>query len=252
MEKGKRQMNEQWRLWEPALNLSNRYSIDYIHFNTRGLKIVLSEMKQEYKTVEVLFKDSVIAYTKTDESLILDLEGDLKQIRASQCPGGWTFFKTINSKYVKQITESCGYFIADHVHWIHFVLLADDAMINVIADYDPEIVTRNWDIRTRMLLYKERIIPVILQQFPKTKIILYGPRARAQVPVEKYGINPIQIALDIGCNIDLKALKELKETILHESAVNVPCDIVDLYAVSGELRQQILQEGIDWVKAKHI
>lgn len=243
---------QQWSYWEPIPHLANEYSIDHIRFNARGLKIVISEMQQEHKTIEILFKNSVIAYTKTDESFVLGLEGDFEQLPEKKDNPRWTFFKTINSRYLKQIAEKYEYSIADYVHLIHFVILADDAVVDIIANYEPEVIIKNWNMCTFMLLYKERILPIVIRYFPTAKIILYGPRSRAEGPVKKYGINPMQIAIDIGFKIGLKNLKELKETILHESFVSVPCDIVDLHAVSQELRQQILQEGIDWKEAKDI
>lgn len=71
---------QQWTIWEPVEQMEDVYDIDQINFNTKGLKIILSERKQEYQTVEISFKNSIIAYTDTDESFILELPGNLKHI----------------------------------------------------------------------------------------------------------------------------------------------------------------------------
>lgn len=243
-------MKEQrWIRWEPIPQLVNNYGVDQIYLSTKGLKIVLYEMKQEYKTVEILFKNSIVAYTRTDESFSSELEGTFEDDPEPTEDPRWTFFKISNSSYIKKIVQEKQNLL-ESSRLIHFALLADDDLVDIIAESEPEVTVKNWNIRTFMLLYKERIMPIIDRYLPNTKIILYGPRARAEVLVERLGATPIQIALDTGHMIDPKVIGQIKDALKREAAVKVPKSVIDFHTAHEELQQQILQEGIDWKKAK--
>lgn len=245
-------MNEQWIRWEPLADLSPKYNVNEINFNKKYLYIVLMEDELDNKIVEISFKKQIIAYTRTDESFILSLLCDLKKVYGGDFYGKWTFFKVTNSQYIKQISEAFPSTISDPSSWIHFVVMAGDDVVDVIADYEPEVTMTTLDVKTLTLLYKEQLLPIILRHFPTAKIILYGSRSQGKIIKERYGIDTIKIALDMGHKIDPALIKALVESLRYEAAVRIPKEIVDLHAVSHEVREQILQEGIDWVKAKHI
>jgi len=245
-------MVEQWTRWEPIPNLAPKYSVYVLNFNKKGLRIELMDDEHENKIVEISFKRPVVAYTRTDESFILNLLCDLSNAYGDVFYGYWTFFKVTNSRYIQQISQNLRHTISDSSSLIHFVIMSGNDMVDIVSDYEPEVTMRTWNIKTLMLLYKERIIPIINRFFPTAKIILYGSRARGEIFVQKLGVTPIQIALDAGHTIDPNMIVSLKDTLRHEAAVKVPKNIVDFHAVSEKLRQQIIKEGIDWVKEKNI
>lgn len=245
-------MNEQWTRWQPIPNLEAAYNIKEINFNKKCLNIILTESKQDHKSVEISFKKPIVAYTTTDESFILSLLCNLSKVYGDDFYGKWTFFKVTDSHYIQRILATLPHTIPNSSMLMHFVLMTGNEMIDIISDYDPEVSMRTWDVKTLMLLYKERLLPIILRNFPTAKIILYGSRSQGNIIKKHYGVDTIKIALDTGYKIDPPLIKGLKESLSYEAAVTVPRDIVDFHAVSEELRQQIVQEGIDWKKAKDI
>jgi predicted nucleotidyltransferase len=88
---------------------------------------------------------------------------------------------------------------------------------------------------------KEFIIATIKKLFPKTKIYLYGSRARKDNSLE----SDIDIALDNTQKIDSHTLSIIKEEI-EESTIPYTVDIVDLNAVSGDFKKEILKDGVLW------
>lgn len=246
-------MNEHWIKWEPfTYSETTYYYIEQINVNKKGLKIILVEDASETRTVQVFFKKAVVAYSSTDESFISGVLTCLNENYGKKFYGRWPFFKVANSKYIQRLSEKLGNSFNDSSRLIHFVFLAGDSMVDVIADYEPEVVLVKRDPRILMLLYKESILPIIAGYFPIAKVILYGPRAQGEISEQQHSEIPIQIALDTGVKIDQSIMHKLEETLDDEAAVTLPCNIIDLNAVSEESRQQIGQEGIDWVKAKDI
>lgn len=245
-------MIEKWTRWEPLPNLASKYDVNAINFGKKGLKITLAEKEQDHKTVIISFKDPIVSYTRTDESFTSGLAYNLSMMYGDVFYAKWTFFKIINSNYTKRSLEKSKKLIYDSSHLIHFSLLTCDDVIDIIADYEPEVTLVTTNICTLMLLDKEYILPIIIRYVPVAKIILYGPRSRGENPTEKYSTLPIQIALDAGYTIDPSVIKQLEESLDDDRGIRVSCEVVDLHAMSDEVRQQILQEGIDWVKAKNI
>lgn len=246
-------VNEQWTRWEP-FPYSNRtcYYIEQMTINKKGLIIILVEYASEINAVQVVFKNSVVAYTSTDESFVIDTLSYLDENYGDHFYGTWPFFKITNSKYIQRLSDRLKSHSKDASTLIHFVLLTGNSTVDVIANYEPEVTLITRNIRTLMLLNKEHILPIIIKYIPNAKIILYGPRSRGENPTEKYSTIPIQIALDAGYTIDPLVIRQVEEFLDDDSGVRISCNIVDLHAVSQDLRQQILQEGIDWVKAKNI
>jgi len=89
---------------------------------------------------------------------------------------------------------------------------------------------------------KETIIKIIKQLLPQSNIYLFGSRARKDNQPE----SDIDIAIDNNQKIDLYDLSIIKENI-EESTIPFTVDIVDLNAVSDDLKKQILKDGILWL-----
>jgi predicted nucleotidyltransferase len=93
----------------------------------------------------------------------------------------------------------------------------------------------------RLETYKKQIMEVIEKYLPKSKVYLFGSRARG---TNLEGAD-IDIALDAGAPIDLKLLFAITNA-LEDSKIPVYIDVVDLYTVSQDLKEQILKDKIVW------
>lgn len=89
--------------------------------------------------------------------------------------------------------------------------------------------------------YHGIIIPIIKKHLPRTKIILYGSRARGDY---KEGAD-VDIALDNNIKIDNDTLLNIRDE-LEESQLPISFDIVDFNAVSNRMKQEILKDGVLW------
>ena len=89
--------------------------------------------------------------------------------------------------------------------------------------------------------YKTLLLSIIQKHFPDARVYLFGSRARGDA---RSG-SDVDLALDIGKKIELRALFALKDDI-DESEVPVFVDVVDLQRAMGEFREQILKYGVLW------
>jgi predicted nucleotidyltransferase len=80
--------------------------------------------------------------------------------------------------------------------------------------------------------------------FPTARIILYGSRARG----DNTERSDIDIAIDAGEKQPLRVMGRARD-VLNEG-LNVPekIDLIDFHRVSETLRQQVIQDGIEWTK----
>ena len=89
--------------------------------------------------------------------------------------------------------------------------------------------------------YKGWILKAIDYHFPHAKVILFGSRAR--------GTNgpgaDVDLALDIGKIIEFGELARARVTLAN-LPIALEFDIVDMYNIPDELKQNILREGIVW------
>lgn len=119
-----------------------------------------------------------------------------------------------------------------------------------MCDYGIEMVrlARNLPVvdlfmKSKIEDYKTIIVPLILKRLPRAKIILYGSRARGDW---REG-SDIDVAIDMKEKVDFGVLASIASDI-EESVIPVNCDVVDLNAVSQDMRQEILKDGIVWHK----
>ena len=91
--------------------------------------------------------------------------------------------------------------------------------------------------------YKSIMMPIIQKHLLQGKITLYGSRARKDF----HEGSDIDVALDIGCKIEFSIMSKIIEDI-ENSDLPICFDIVDFYAVSNEMQEDILKEGIVWQK----
>ncbi len=131
-------MQEQWIRWEPVKGLSRKYYVESISDSIEGFKIILFDSSDRRKKVHVIFEDSVDSYRSIDESLKFRDTYELHQQYGSKFSTEWTFFKVINSSYVKWLSEQT-YGTVEPEYLTHFVLLAVDSMVDIINPVEPKI-----------------------------------------------------------------------------------------------------------------
>ncbi|MFC4075493.1 hypothetical protein [Salinithrix halophila] len=131
-------MKEIWERWMPTNDLSPKYYVDSLTDSIDGLKIYLSDSRDEKKKAEVIFDCSVHAYRSTDEGFMLKTINNLDKQHGTHFYSGWTFFKVKNSDYMQWLVNS-SFEIALSEELIHFSFLAVDSVVDVIAAYEPKI-----------------------------------------------------------------------------------------------------------------
>ena len=89
--------------------------------------------------------------------------------------------------------------------------------------------------------YKNTIVSIITKYLPKSKVYLFGSRARGS---NLEGAD-IDIALDADEVIDLNILFKITHDI-DQSNLPVYVDVVDINAVSQDLKNQILKDKVIW------
>ena len=129
---------ETWHKWLPeAQNLSKKYVITLIEDIIGEFNIYLYDEKSD-KKIRVNFYESTDIFRRTNIGF---RSTELKQISDEQGEAffsDWTFFKISNSEYVRELfEESCG--MLNAAHCIHFVIVGDNCIVDVITDHEPKI-----------------------------------------------------------------------------------------------------------------
>jgi len=131
-------MQEQWIRWEPAEGSGKKYYIDLVSDAIEGFTVLLSEVDNRKKKIKIIFEDSVDAYKNTDESFRLKTINTFFHNYEKEFYSGRTFFKIINSRYIKWLSEE-SYGISDSLTFIHFVFFAADSILDVVTTYEPKV-----------------------------------------------------------------------------------------------------------------
>lgn len=129
-------MTEQWSKWEPIGGLSRKYNIESIADSMNGFELLLSDIDDKKKRVQVLFEYSPGSYQRTKAIYKFKLFCDLEKQYGADFHRDWTFFKVSNSSYVQLLSEgSCG--ITDGQRFIHFSFLAANSVVDILIGDEP-------------------------------------------------------------------------------------------------------------------
>jgi|GEM_PF-839956 len=79
--------------------------------------------------------------------------------------------------------------------------------------------------------------------YPTARIILYGSRARG----DNTEYSDIDIAIDAGEKQSIRKIARARE-VLEGLSLPEKIDVIDFHGVSERLRQQVIQDGIEWTK----
>lgn len=132
-------MTEIWERWEPTTEISQKYYVDTIIDNIKGLRIILSDSENEDSKIEISFDNSVHAYRSTDEGYRQEMLNYIDEKYGTKFYSEWTLFKVTNSEYLEWISNQ-SFAIAESENLIHFAIVAVDSIIDIIAAYEPKIV----------------------------------------------------------------------------------------------------------------
>lgn len=133
-----RALKEKWTRWEPINNLDEKYYVETIIDNSDGFKIVLSSAKDFERKIQIHFKDSVKAYRRTNETFSLQTVHFLDENYEEDFYGKWSFFKVANSEYLEWLNKQ-SFGISETFNFTHFCILGSDDMIDIAANYEPEV-----------------------------------------------------------------------------------------------------------------
>ncbi len=89
--------------------------------------------------------------------------------------------------------------------------------------------------------YKKELLSIILKHLPLCAVYLFGSRARK---THQEGAD-IDLALDAGKKIDLNTILDMKAEV-EETTIPLFVDIVDMRAISDDLKEEIIKDGISW------
>jgi hypothetical protein len=229
-------MNEQWKRWEPLPELMVNYSLEHVHNGMRGLEILLADPNSVDKKVRVLFAYTMISYTIGNLS---DEPIDINNTNEAPFCNSWAFFEVAHSKYISHLMEQSAT-IVEIYDPRHFVILATNARIDIVASYEPDVTYIIMDLATKTLLYKEMTIPYVVRNLSTARIILYEPESKNNTQTQQ-----LNLALDCSAPLDTVLLKAVEKD-LKDSDVPLPCIILDLCTLTDHEKREILNKGIVW------
>ena len=129
---------EQWVKWEPIEDLASVHYIETISDRIDTLVLTLFERSGEKKRFQLIFDDTVIGYRDVEEGLRLQISENCIQDGGIGLYGHWTFFKAINSSYMRWLKEQSGS-TPDLNLVTHFVLVSGNSIVDVAAVNEPII-----------------------------------------------------------------------------------------------------------------
>lgn len=128
---------EKWIKWEPIQGIIPGFYEECVGDCKEGFIIILRSTKtNDKKDLRVRWSHFVVSYTVTNETYMDTIFSDLR-LRDVTYKGG-TLFKIENSDYLKRLSYSSGT-LTDYMDLTHFVIVTIDSIIEVVADYEPEV-----------------------------------------------------------------------------------------------------------------
>lgn len=132
-------MQEQWIKWEPISHLAANYYVESISESLDGFFLILFNSENRQDKVMVKFTRSVDSFRRTTETFTYLTIDSLDDRYGANFYVNWAFFKIKNSQYLKWMNEQ-SYGISEERNFMHFCFLAVDSIVDVIANYEPEVI----------------------------------------------------------------------------------------------------------------
>jgi hypothetical protein len=130
--------NETWKRIEVlSVDFSNNYYLISFNYDNNGLKLILKKVRVELY-LEIYFDGDISSLRFADEGMRLKLYDQLIEKYGIDFHQKWTFFQAEKSEYLFWLTEQ-SYGLSNVYEVKHFIVMCTDAIIEIIASYDPII-----------------------------------------------------------------------------------------------------------------
>lgn len=128
---------EEWIIWKPIPNLASKYYVKSLSDRYSGFKILLEDA-QNANQLQIIFKDGIDSFSRTDETFRFRTVIKLKEKYGADFYKNWTFFKIINSSYLQWLSLE-SYEESDARLLSHYCIVASDSIVDIINNKDPII-----------------------------------------------------------------------------------------------------------------
>lgn len=133
-------MKEKWIPWK-IIDLQGRHSyMSSIIDDPDGFKVIMPV--KNFIEIEINFPTGVLAYHCLEESLVLDRFGEIAKKYGVDFLRNNQFFIVEDSGYVDYLEKNAGgIFSKDDM--IHYAIIDDDYLLDIVCTYEPQITIRN-------------------------------------------------------------------------------------------------------------
>lgn len=118
-----------FKKWDKDLRTNSLFSIENIKWDTKGLKIDLCDLNNQWK-IQMIFSETVYSYKNT-------LESYMESVWISNEEEYFPFYYSIDTQAIKDLKAGCEYIEEDRI--IHFLIKCIDNIIEVFTSDFPEI-----------------------------------------------------------------------------------------------------------------
>lgn len=130
---------ENWFEWKPntGVNLLTKYKVEAIYDVIGAFYIILKPIQNEEKKIKILYEQSVESYRRTNRTL---MKKSLSKFICEEKTTTIPCYKVENSSYARRLAdESFG--VIEVSEFIHLVFAGENDIVDVVACYEPKIVT---------------------------------------------------------------------------------------------------------------
>jgi hypothetical protein len=130
---------EQWKQWHPLENVAPKYTLNKLMYENKALTIILDAAHcSKADRIKLQFSKDIIEYRSSNELFRFGLICDLEDIYGTEFYGAWTFFTVENSTYIEFVVSQSSVPV-DCKKLLHFSLITEDSVIDIITDHEPTI-----------------------------------------------------------------------------------------------------------------
>lgn len=127
--------------WVPAEFVNNSiYNIKSIVDNFNGLTIIL-ECRNTSELLSIKWSSMVESYRCSTEEARFRFISDEWQAIRNEFPD-WSFFKAIDSSYIKWVNEESGNLIDEKI-LNHYIIITSDYVLDIVSSHKPYECCKN-------------------------------------------------------------------------------------------------------------
>lgn len=122
-----------YKKWEPIPGLSNTMSLEALHNDYEGFRLLLKGRGNEEKTLRIMF-DPVLAYRSLDEGDLLLYE----RFDETDNLEKWGFFTILRSSYLEWFHQVSQYIHSDE-DVVHYAIYTENECLDILSSYYPKV-----------------------------------------------------------------------------------------------------------------